>query len=313
MLTNQDKTILIKRLPQVELSYEKKLHKKVYANVFMLVPKGEKAFLWLTYYKNKDICLIVTLTNNNSIKNINLHNLCFDSKLSYGTLIHGTTFDVGKVKHFSCEDIHYYQGLYINNYTFEEKLNIYKILFNTQLSQKYYSNRFIVPGLPIYCQNYNSAFEYINILPYKVYGIKYININSKHNVIGIEVIKEAVKSECVFKINATISPDIYNVYCNDDCNTPYNIALIPNYKKSVMMNGLFRTIKENINLDLLEESDDEEEFENTSFDKFVNLSKSVVMKCVYNKRFRKWEPMEVLSNNTKLSTIKELVLLERNV
>ena len=37
------------------------------------------------------------------------------------------------------------------------------------------------------------------------------------------------------------------------------------------MNSLFRNIKENGNLDLLEESDDEEEFENIALDKFVYL------------------------------------------
>ena len=35
--------------------------------------------------------------------------------------------------------------------------------------------------------------------------------------------------------------------------------MIPDYKTSVFMNDLFRTIKENKNLDLLEESDDEED------------------------------------------------------
>ena len=36
-------------------------------------------------------------------------------------------------------------------------------------------------------------------------------------------------------------------------------------KQVLMMNSLFRTIKENNNLDLLEESDDEEEFENIQY------------------------------------------------
>ena len=36
-----------------------------------------------------------------------------------------------------------------------------------------------------------------------------------------------------------------------------------------------------INLDALEESDDEEEFENVSLDKFVDLDKKYVMKCLY--------------------------------
>ena len=48
---------------------------------------------------------------------------------------------------------------------------------------------------------------------------------------------------------------------NDSSVTYYDIACIPDYKTSVMMNSLFRDIKENRNLDFLEESDSEEEFE----------------------------------------------------
>ena len=48
------------------------------------------------------------------------------------------------------------------------------------------------------------------------------------------------------------------------------------------MNKLFRTIKENDNLDYLEESDDEEEFENISSDKYVDTNK-VVKINYYNK------------------------------
>ena len=54
----------------------------------------------------------------------------------------------------------------------------------------------------------------------------------------------------------------------------FDTAFIPDYKTSVFMNKLFRIIKENDNLDKLEESDDEEEFENTKTDKFVYLNKS---------------------------------------
>ena len=39
-------------------------------------------------------------------------------------------------------------------------------------------------------------------------------------------------------------------------------------------------------LDLLEESDDEDEFQNTSETKYVNLNKSINMKCEYNIKFK---------------------------
>ena len=41
------------------------------------------------------------------------------------------------------------------------------------------------------------------------------------------------------------------------------------------MNKLFRNIKENINLDSLEEIDEEDEFENIQIDKFVDLNKII--------------------------------------
>ena len=70
------------------------------------------------------------------------------------------------------------------------------------------------------------------------------------------------------------------------------IASIPDYKTSVFMNALFRNIKENRSLDALEESDDEDEFENTNIDKFVDLTKKIKMKCIFNYKFKKWTPIE---------------------
>ena len=60
-----------------------------------------------------------------------------------------------------------------------------------------------------------------------------------------------------------------------------------------MMNKLFRIIKENNDLDALEESDDEEEFENSNIDKFVNLEKSYKMVCIFNNKFKKWVPIKI--------------------
>jgi len=79
--------------------------------------------------------------------------------------------------------------------------------------------------------------------------------------------------------------------------------MISTYKSSTMMNKLFRKIRENDNLDFLEESEDEEDFENTDINKYVDLEKSVLMKCVYVKRFKKWQPLSVFINNSSSSDI----------
>ena len=99
-----------------------------------------------------------------------------------------------------------------------------------------------------------------------------------------------VKPLCV---RAGLSADTYMLY-NPSDNTLVGTAMIPTYKSSVLLNSLFRNIKENANLDLLEESDDEDEFENAELDKFVNLDKTILMECVFLKRFQKWQPVKVI-------------------
>jgi hypothetical protein len=66
------------------------------------------------------------------------------------------------------------------------------------------------------------------------------------------------------------------------------------------MNSLFRNIKENINLDLLEESDDEEEFENINIDKYVHLEKKIKMTCVYVPKMKLWKPIEITDKEISL-------------
>jgi hypothetical protein len=80
----------------------------------------------------------------------------------------------------------------------------------------------------------------------------------------------------------------------------YATAYIPDYKTSVMMNGLFRNIKENDNLDRLEESDDEEEFQNCSEDKYVYLDRSFKMNCEFNPKFRKWCPVSLADKRDRI-------------
>jgi len=101
----------------------------------------------------------------------------------------------------------------------------------------------------------------------------------------------------IFYVKPDIQNDIYYLYKINTVNCSIisdETAHIPDYKTSVLMNKLFRNIKENINLDSLEESDDEEEFENIQIDKFVDLNKTFKMRCIFNHKFRKWVPVNVV-------------------
>ena len=171
-------------------------------------------------------------------------------------------------------------------------------MFRNHIVQKAYTSRSLVLGMPMTRPNYQSASDEIPNLPYAVYGVSAWSYeNSTSN--GIYISKTRSIPKAVFKVKATIHDDLYGD------------AMIPTYKSSVMMNGLFRTIKENANLDRLEESDDDDEFEDTSENKFVNLSKSLIMGCVYNRRFRKWQPIEVITEKVKLTTRREAEMLEK--
>ena len=141
-----------------------------------------------------------------------------------------------------------------------------------------------------------------------------VNIVSKHTTIENNNNKKYIeksndysynnnnKRYKIFIVSPDIQNDIYNLVDPDAVHDLSNytitnklIASIPDYKTSVMMNALFRNIKENRSLDALEESDDEDEFENTNIDKFVDLTKKIKMKCVFHHKFKKWTPIECVN------------------
>lgn len=317
MLSNETKRQLMKRFPDVELSYDRTLHKKVYADLFMVIPKGPKAFLWITYLDDENVALLMTLDHRGNIKDIEPRCMCFDDKLAYGTVLYGTTFSVAGNTFFTCEDLYMCEGNDTSRAGLGDKLAQLKTMFDGPLKQKAYGANFLIPGLPIWASNYHTAINATTSLPYQIYGVKLFNFRDRNGAsIGISVIKERVIPEAIFRVKATIQADVYSIFCFEHGKAPpkpYGSAAVSSYKQSVMMNSLFRTIKENRNLDLLEESDDEEEFEDVSEDKYVDLKKQLVMRCVYNRRFRKWEPIEVIKEKTKIATRREAQLLEKKV
>lgn len=141
--------------------------------------------------------------------------------------------------------------------------------------------------------------------------------------------KPQYKYPTVFRVKADVQYDIYHLYAyihspqmdrgrTDRLNNInrngvssslvyYDVAYIPNYAKSVFMNGLFRNIRENSNLDYIEESDDEEDFENTREDKYVDLQKSLLMECTFHPKFKRWIPVRVVNKDAKIVPIHKLV------
>jgi hypothetical protein len=186
--------------------------------------------------------------------------------------------------------------------------NLHKFMaYNSQL----YDNCIMTFGVAhfIDVSASENLLQSVNAVPYKIKHLEYKSYfgmaNNDHQPISIELPppspiiepsapldKYNTLTTCVFILYADIYPDIYNIYTEEHIHV--GVAHVPDYKTSVFLNSIFRSIKENANLDLLEESDDEDEFENTSPSKYVDLNKSANMKCVYDEKFMKWMPIQLM-------------------
>lgn len=330
-LTISEKNKLLDEFPNIKLSYEKILHKKVCDNVdlYLAIPCGKKVFLWFREINNQPCCLLIELGKPNHFydMNIKIVNCCFNFQLSYGTIVYGTFFHYKGTSFFTLEDIFYYKGEFVSNQLWKYKFELFSTILENDIKQVMYNNNFIVIGLPLITQNESDMRKELEKIKYNIRNIQMRNMkkgnicesislniflvneenieNPKNKNVKEEKIirisptpsipQNMKKREIVFKIKPDIQNDIYHLYCLDKNNqlTYYDIASIPNYSTSVMMNKLFRNIKENTNLDYLEESDDEEEFENNNEDRFVYLDREYNMVCRYNYKFKKWYPVSV--------------------
>jgi hypothetical protein len=370
MFTPEEKMCLLNRLPPLELSYEPKLHKKVYAPLYYIIPKGPKALVWYTYWKEEHICLLVKLNERGNYSDVEAFPSVFADSLALGTIIYGTYFLQAQRHYFTCEQLYYYKGLPAAKKPYQETLHLLLELFTHQVEQIAHTKSSLVIGLPVITENYEEALEQLESLPYRTYGVGTMGPRAadyKITICNKPICNKPIcnkpicnkpmpmqrpvptcnkpicnnpmqrpvptcnkpicnnpmqrpvpicnkpignkpnpflSTKAIFKVKAGLAADNYHLYTAED--TLYETAMVPTYKCSVMMNALFRTIKENANLDLLEESDDDEEFENTQMDKFVDLEKTILMECVYSKRFKKWQPVKIVPPHLTATTLKEL-------
>lgn len=298
----------MRTFPDVKLSYDRLLHKKVSADLYFVVPKGPKAFIWITHFDHRNMALVLTLDAKGSIRKVDPVILAFSDRLAWGTILYGSLFEYNGHKCFSFEDMHWLEGMNVENETMDSKLERLVYMFKLM---KRSAHAEIVIGSPVIESDYGRAMEKVSSLPYRVYGIQALFTRGRDGPIGTYPIRTAPTLKAMFRVRATLESDIYDLFClSHGKEVAYGIAMIPTYKHSVIMNNEFRKIKENGNLDLLEESDDEEEFEDVSEDKFVDLEKSLVMECVYMPRFRKWCPERIV-DAAKLTDRRDIVALEK--
>lgn len=299
-LYNNEKHNLLQRLPDVKLSYEN-IHKKVLSDMYYLIPKGKKHLVWFTYYKDKKVCIFLDIKPGSKkfVNDIFIVPQIFEKKIVLGTIFYGTLFTVSKKKYFSIENIHYYKGKNIQENDELFKLNLISKILKQEIKPCILTEEGIAFGLPLIENDYKNAIRIAKNNIYPIYSIQNRNLHSKTNMYNSTLFKnfDIDEEKLIFSIKADVQNDIYYLYYKNNNNEleKYQIAAIPDFKTSTLMNTIFRDIKENKNLDALEESDDEDEFENIKEDKFVDLSKSVSMECVYNKHLKKYVPIKINS------------------
>lgn len=340
--------VIIKNFPKIEFSYETIYHKKIPSNynLCIAIPHAKKHIFWSTIYQNDPVSILLELNRNKQISNFSIIDTCLNSsKLSLGTILSGSLLVAPEKQLFIIDEIYTYAGKNLKKLVFGLKLDyIHEILRVQDLGPK----KSFVLFLPVFWSSHDNN-ETSNIplekIPYPLHHIQYRSLTTilpyfnvfldnggtfpwkmKADSISTKIpstnIHPKQKQEHrttyltndrkYFDVKADLQNDIYHLYASG--NIYYDMAYIPNIKSSVYMNSLFRNIKENKNLDLLEESDEEDDFEDERPHKFVDLDKTIVMECVYHNVFQRWVPIKVIScQNVGIVNIENLPIKISNL
>jgi len=261
----------------------------------------------------------------------------------YGTLWPSSENE-GDRNFFIVEDILYFKGIPMKSEPFGSRLGFMQQLMNK--TKQYFKSKdhmVLAPSTMWKVELNEKMWEFPTYIPaqiqnniaYPVHHIQYrsssdvmpyLNVNISKKIQAKPVIQQTTMSEAVmklprldfskpqykqktvFQVRADVQNDIYHLYAYGKNNQPvyYGIAYIPGYKSSVFMNSLFRNIRENKNLDYIEESDDEENFQDMRDNKYVDLNKKVLMECAFHTKFKKWVPLRLVDSRSKVIHIFKL-------
>jgi len=274
---------------------EIKIKPEVHYNNFKyirIIPKGDKVYLWFNPKSNKPILIREKFKEKFEIIKETYNNKCQPSSLysgENGTLLYGTIFTHESEKFYSIENIFFYKNRNISGTNWRNKFKNITNCLQSKDIQKCFNKMNILSTLTEIIENEEGLIERF---PANAYSIQYLFSNS--NIVYYQPITNSNNENRIereFTVKACIHHDHYNLYDDENKKEYIGNAYIPDYKTSVYMNSKFRKIRENDNLDLLEESEDEEDFENISHDKFVDLEKKERLWFSFDKTHSLWKPI----------------------
>lgn len=323
---------ILTQYPKLEFSYETITHKKIpsYYDICLAIPHAKKCIIWYTFHEGRNKCVLIELNRSKEFSNVDVILESFVlNPLYLGTIVFGSFIENKDDALFIIEDILMYEGGILNKMIFGEKMVFIEKFLHVQKNLCHEERPQVSFFLPVFWKSHVNNDETAQIpfekISYPLHHIQYRSLTSivphlnfipnndvtiNKSIISKNIPSRHNKPNCsknsnrneqtnyktTFVVKADLQTDVYNLYAYDELRNLclYDVAYIPNCKSSVYMNSLFRSIKENYNLDLIEESDDESEFEDVSEDKYVDLKLEIVMDCVYHTKFRRWVPIKVI-------------------
>jgi hypothetical protein len=313
-------------------------------NVCMTISLSKKYYLWMTYDNDEDACFLLELTRDKHVSNYSRVFLPTNIHFSFGTVFYGSIPNQDAI--FLIEDVFMYKGISMYNFVFGKKLGVIHEFLSFQEKHRTPNQTLIcfLPILWEITDGHEEDAIPIDSIPYIIHHIQYrslteicpclnvyitkmgkmpwtvantsvdeqtARIDPKINIytqFRSNISKPIYKKNAIFIISADLQYDIYHLFAYGKKKTRvyYDVAYISNYKTSIFMNNIFRRIRENKNIDAIEESDDEEDFQNTRRDKYVDLVKTVSIECCFNYKFRRWIPLCISPSHAHIVNIYDL-------
>lgn len=323
---------ILSRFPKIELSYETVHHKKVCASdsVALAIPMGKKQFVW--FFERR--AYLVDLNKEKTPVAVRALDIAVPASYLLETVVYVTHNVDDPPSPFIVEELYVWKGMHLSNLCFGDRLAFLHDFMRTFES----CQKFVLPAMWTMASGAEFSHE-VTVKPgYTIHHIQYremrrhapyINIvlprkgvipeakaeAKKTSVVPVfqlpkfDYTKPQFRQTAVFQVVADVQFDIYHAYALGANRAPIYCGPLgmPTYKTSVFMNSIFRKIRENRNLDYIEESDDEDDFENTDETKYVDLEKVANIECAFHSKFRKWVPLRVVGEKDRIVPIERLV------
>ena len=256
-----------------------------------------------------------------------------------GTVLYGTLFTHGpdQQQFFAVENIHVYENACVDHLNVVQKDELLYTLFSksgpspSTRAVNAPAHVQVLFGVAVKCGTYAEALKVANtpsIVPYSVYAIQgrfhtqtdnkyYQNCQSqgggehplkplcgggdKHTLKPLCGGGSAPINTKLFMVSPQFRVDMYTLRCPITNVVEPEPAHVGDYKTSVLLNSIFRTVRENASLDAAEESEDEEVFQASQqmhIEGYISSSSPPerAMICTYNYKFKRWVPLRLGPN-----------------